>query len=246
MNPQGKRVVVTGGSSGIGLALAHAFAETGGHVVITGRSEARLIEAAASHANLTGMVCDVTRDDQVVALREHMNAGGGTDILVNNAGVMHAFDVTSDFPLETQLQEIDIDVAGPVRLVHHFLPGMLQREAMIVNVSSGLAYIPYAAAPVYSASKAFLHAYTQSLRAQLAGSSVRVVELLPPVVDTPLADGLDPSFARMPPEKLAATFLREVRRGQDEITPGQSRQLKWMSRLAPSFMFGQLNKSPRG
>ena len=246
MNTQGKRIVVTGGSSGIGLALAQAFAEAGGHVVITGRSEARLTEAAASHANLTGMVCDVTRNEQVIALREAMDAGGGTDILVNNAGVMHAFDVTSEFPLETQLQEIDIDVAGPVRLVHHFLPGMLQREAMIVNVSSGLAYIPYAAAPVYSASKAFLHAYTQSLRAQLAGTSVRVVELLPPVVDTPLANGLDPSFARMSPETLAATFLSEVRRGQDEITPGQSRQLRWMSRLAPSFMFGQMNKSPRG
>ncbi len=101
MNTQGKRIVVTGGSSGIGLALAHAFAEAGGHVVITGRSEARLTEAAASHANLTGMVCDVTRNEQVIALREAMDAGGGTDILVNNAGVMHAFDVTSDFPLES-------------------------------------------------------------------------------------------------------------------------------------------------
>ena len=246
MNTQGKRIVVTGGSSGIGLALANAFAEAGGHVVITGRSEARLTEAAASHANLTGMVCDVTRDDQVVALREAMDAGGGTDILVNNAGVMHTFDVTSDFPLAKQLDEIDIDVAGPVRMVHHFLPGMLGRESVLVNVSSGLAYMPYAAAPVYSASKAFLHAYTLSLRAQLAGTSVRVVELLPPVVDTPLADGLDPSFARMPPEKLAATFLRDLRRGRDESTPGLARGLKWGSRLAPGLLFRQLNKSPRG
>ena len=246
MNVQGKRIVITGGSSGIGLALAHAFAEAGGHVVITGRSEARLTEAAASHAKITGMVCDVTQDDQVVALREAMDAGGGTDVLINNAGVMHAFDVTSDFPLEAQLEEIDIDVAGPVRLVHHFLPGMLQREAMIVNVSSSLAYTPYAAAPVYSASKAFLHSYTQGLRAQLAGTPVRVVELLPPVVDTPLADGLDPSFARMSPETLAATFLRDVRRGRDESTPGLARGLKWGSRLAPGLLFSQLNKSPRG
>lgn len=246
MDLQGKRIIVTGGSSGIGFALAHAFADAGGHVVITGRSEARLKEAAASHEKLTGMVCDVTRDDQIVALREHMDAGGGTDILVNNAGVMHAFDVTNGFPLAKQLDEIDIDVAGPVRMVHHFLPGMLQREAMIVNVSSSLAYTPYAAAPVYSASKAFLHSYTQGLRAQLASTSVRVVELLPPVVDTPLADGLDPSFARMAPETLAATFLRDVRRGRDESTPGFARGLKWGSRLAPGLLFRQLNKSPRG
>ncbi len=246
MDLAGKRIVVTGGSSGIGLALAHAFAEAGGHVTVTGRSESRLEDAAASHERITGFACDVTRDDQVVALREHMDAGGGTDLLVNNAGVMHSFDVTSGFPLEKQLQEIDIDVAGPVRMVHHFLPGLLGRESMIVNVSSSLAYAPYAAAPVYSASKAFLHSYTQGLRAQLAGTSVRVVELLPPVVDTPLANGLDPSFARMSPETLAATFLRDVQRGRDESTPGLARGLKWGSRLAPGLLFRQLNQSPRG
>ncbi len=246
MNLQDKRIVVTGGSSGIGLALAHRFAEEGGHVVVTGRSEPRLLKAAATHPRLTGVVCDVTREDDVVALRQRMDADGGTDVLVNNAGVMHAFDVTSGFPLEQQLDEIDIDVSGPVRLVHHFLPGMLGRPSMIVNVSSSLAYVPYSAAPVYSASKAFLHSYTLSLRAQLAGTSVRVVELLPPVVDTPLADGLDPSFARMLPATLADRFLRAVQRGQDEITPGLSLQLKWMSRLAPGYLFGRLNKSPRG
>ncbi len=246
MNLKDKRIVVTGGGSGIGLALALAFAEAGGQVVIAGRSKSRLKEAATSHPRLSGFTCDVTQSDDVAALCAHMDGGGGTDVLVNNAGIMHAFDVTTQFPLEMQLDEIEIDVAAPVRVVHHFLPGMLGRTSMIVNVSSGLAYVPYAAAPVYSASKAFLHSYTLSLRAQLAGTSVRVVELLPPVVDTELAQGLDPSFARMSPRDLAAAFLRGVRKGQDEIAPGQSTQIKWMSRLAPAFIFGMLNKSPRG
>lgn len=244
MDLAGSRVVVTGGSSGIGLALARVLAEAGGSVVITGRSEARLQEAAALHPGLTPVVCDVTREDQVAALREHMDREGGTDILVNNAGVMHFFDVTKGFPLESQLQEIDIDVAGPVRLVHHFLPGMLKRASTIVNVSSGLAWVPYAAAPVYSGSKAFVHAWTRSLRAQLAGTSVRVVELLPPVVDTPLADGLEPSFSRMPPRTLATAFLRGLERGDNEIAPGQSGPLRWMARLAPGFIFRRLNASP--
>lgn len=241
-----KRIVVTGGGSGIGLAMALALAAEGAHVVITGRGEAKLAEAAAQHANISPYVCDVTDEAAVVALREAMDAAGGTDVLVNNAGVMHRFDATQGFPLEKQLQEIDIDVSGPVRLVHHFLPGMLQRESVIVNVSSGLAYVPYAAAPVYSASKAFLHSYTQGLRAQLAGTSVRVVELLPPVVDTEMAAELDPSFARMAPEKLVAAFIKGLKNNAEEITPGQSAQLKLLSRLAPGFIFQQLNKNPRG
>jgi uncharacterized oxidoreductase len=120
---------------------------------------------------------------------------------------------------------------------------MLQRESVIVNVSSGLAYVPYASAPVYSASKAFLHSYTQSLRSQLANTSVRVVELLPPVVDTPLAADLDPSFPRISPEKLVAALIKGLKNNTDEITPGQSAQLKLMSRLAPGLLFQQMNKN---
>jgi len=114
-----------------------------------------------------------------------------------------------------------------------------------VNVSSGLAFVPFAQAPVYSGTKAFLHAYTQSLRAQLAGTTVRVVELMPPVVATEMVDDLDPSFPRMPPETLAAAFMKGLRGGNDEIAPGQSSQLRVMRRLAPGFIFGQLNKQPR-
>jgi uncharacterized oxidoreductase len=241
-----KRVVITGGGSGIGLTMARAFAEKGAKVIITGRSERKLQEAAASHPAISAFVCDVVNNQQVIALRDAVQAQGGVDILVNNAGIMHSFDVTKGFSLESQLQEIDIDAAGPVRLVHHFLPDMLKRPSVLVNVSSGLAYVPYSAAPVYSASKAFVHAYTQCLRAQLAGTLVRVVELLPPVVDTSMAGELDAAFSKMPPEKLISDFFKDLANGAIEITPGQSFQLKWLGRFAPRFIFGQLNKHPRG
>jgi uncharacterized oxidoreductase len=243
MDLNGKRIVITGGGSGIGLAMVRSLAAKGAHVVITGRNQTKLAAAASHHPNISSQVCDVADEAAVVALRDAMDAACGTDMLVNNAGIMHAFDVTQGFPLEKQLQEIDIDVSGPVRLVHHFLPGMLQRESVIVNVSSGLAYVPYASAPVYSASKAFLHSYTQSLRSQLAETSVRVVELLPPVVDTPLAADLDPSFPRISPEKLVAALIKGLKNNTDEITPGQSAQLKLMSRLAPGLLFQQMNKN---
>lgn len=246
MQFSGQRVVITGGSSGIGLTMARTFADQGAKVIITGRTEATLRQAASSHPSISGVQCDVANDEQVVALRDAVESQGGVDILINNAGVLLAFDVTKEFSLESQLHEIAIDAAGPVRVVHHFLPSMLARPSILVNVSSGLAYVPYAAAPVYSASKAFLHSYTQSLRAQLAGTSVRVVELLPPVVDTPMAAELDPSFSKMPPEKLVSAFLQGLSRGRNEIAPGQSTQLKWLSRFAPRLIFGQLNKNPGG
>lgn len=93
-----------------------------------------------------------------------------------------------------------------------------------------------------SGAKAFVHAWTVSLREQLKDTTVRVVELLPPVTDTPLADGLNPSFKRMPPDDLVAAFVKGLEAGDDEIAPGQSKQLKWLSRLASGFIFGQLNK----
>lgn len=241
---KGSRVLVTGGSSGIGRALTNALASEGARVVITGRDAERLAQVADTSSRIDAIVCDVTDADQIAALQQEISSTGGIDMLVNCAGVMHFFDVTSGYPLERQLQEIDIDVAGPVRMVDAFLPALLERPSTIVNVSSGLAWVPYAAAPVYSGAKAFVHAWTVSLREQLKDTSVRVVELLPPVTDTPMADGLNPSFKRMPPDDLVAAFVKGLERGDDEIAPGQSRQLKWMSRLAPGFIFGQLNKEP--
>lgn len=238
---EGKCVVVTGGSSGIGLAMAKAFASHGASVIITGRSAERLSRAADACGRITPFVCDVTSDAEVLLLREKLDGFGGLDVLVNNAGVMHAFDITAHYPLSAQMTEIAIDVEGPVRMVHHFLPGMLKRASTIINVSSGLAYVPYAAAPIYSGAKSFLHSYTQCLRGQLKGTSVRVVELLPPVIDTPLAVGLAPEIPRMSPEVLVKHLMRGLKRGQVEIAPGMSWRLKLLSRLTPGLGFRLLN-----
>lgn len=243
MNVAGKRALVTGGTSGIGLHLALALAKEGASVFVTGRNTERVEEAAAQHPAIVGVVCDVTDDAAVQRLRAQLDAAGGLDLLINNAGVLHFFDVAEGYPLEHQAQEVAIDVVGPMRMVHHFLPDLLQRPSVVVNVSSALAYVPFAAAPVYSGAKAFVHAWTRSLRRQLHGTSVRVVELLPPVVDTPLAADLDPSFTRMPPEQLASAFLTGLKRGDTEITPGQSLLLKWLGRFAPGLAFWMVNRN---
>jgi uncharacterized oxidoreductase len=237
-----KHALVTGGGSGIGLAISKAFVKAGARVTITGRDERKLKAVVESHPGISAEVCDVTDDASIQGLHNMLAAEDGVDILVNNAGVMDFFSVLGDHPLAQQVTEIDIDAIGPVRMVHYFLPSLLKREATIINVSSGLAYVPYAKAPVYSAAKAFVHAYTQSLREQLKATSVRVVELLPPIVDTPMAAGIPSPFQRMPPDGLADALMKGLRRGKSEIAPGISTPLKWMSRLLPTVAFRQMNK----
>lgn len=237
-----KHALVTGGGSGIGLAISKAFVTAGARVTITGRDARKLEAVVRAHPGISAEVCDVTDDVAIQGLRNMLVAEGGIDILVNNAGVMDFFSVLDDHPLAQQVTEIDIDAIGPVRMVHYFLPSLLRREATIINVSSGLAYVPYAKAPVYSAAKAFVHAYTRSLREQLKATSVRVVELLPPVVDTPMAAEVPSPFRRMPPDVLADALMTGLRRGKSEIAPGISTPLKWMSRLLPTVAFRQMNK----
>ena len=150
----GKRVLITGGSSGIGLALTRALVAAGAEVHVTGRDQAKLDRVAAEHNRISGHACDVVDDDAVRALRDTLIARGGVDVLINNAGVMAFFKILDRYPLAEQIKEIDIDAVGPIRMIEHFLPSMLDRESTIINVSSGLAYVPYAPTPVYSAAKA--------------------------------------------------------------------------------------------
>ena len=147
------------------------------------------------------------------------------------------------------MQEIEINYNSPIRVLHYFLPQLKKsKSAVLVNVSSGLAYVPFAQAPTYSGTKSALHFWTKGIRPQLKPHNINVVELLPPVVDTPLAHGADiaedDNLKPMPPEKLADIFWKDFIKGKEEITPGISKQLKLMSRLAPNFIFKQLNKKP--
>jgi uncharacterized oxidoreductase len=144
-------------------------------------------------------------------------------------------------------REIEINLSGPVRMVQQFLPHLKTRKgALIVNVSSGLAFIPFPAAPVYCATKAAIHSFTQSLRVQLDGTGVTVVELAPPGTETPLFRG---EFAEelkgqkgMDVKVLVKQAIAGIEAGRLEIRPGLSNVLKVMSRIAPQFMLNQMAK----
>lgn len=243
-----QKVLITGGSSGIGLALAKKFLENDNTVIITGRSLSKLEQVKIEFPDIHIFQSDVTLEEDVKKLALDIKQEfGGIDVLINNAGIMLLLDTGNEAnDLQKQFQEIDINFHSPIRMLHHFLPQLKKsKNAVLVNVSSGLAYVPFAQAPVYSGTKAALHFWTRSIRPQLKLHHIRIVELLPPVVDTKMAQEANienDNFKPMPPEKLSDIFWKDYIKGKEEITPGISRILKNLNRLTPRFIFNQLNK----
>lgn len=243
-------VLITGGGSGIGLALAKKFLDNDNTVIITGRNLAKLEKVKQEIPNIHIFQSDVTDDAEVRMLADDIQEKfGGLDVLINNAGIMILVDAgNEDNDLNKQMQEIEINYNSPIRVLHYFLPLLKKsKNAVLVNVSSGLAYVPFAQAPVYSGTKSALHFWTLGIRPQLKPHGIKVIELLPPVVKTDIFDDIEVSeadFKPILPQQLADIFWKDYIKGKEEITPGMSKQLKFMSRLAPKFIFKQVNKDP--
>jgi len=246
-----RTILITGGTSGIGLELAKQLAARGNTIIATGRDPARLEAAQRAVPGLHAIQSDVADPEAIAALHRRVLAEfPALDVLVNNAGIMRNLNFNQRRGLDDVTREIDINLSGPLRMVQQFLPHLKTREqAAIVIVSSGLAFVPLPIAPVYSATKAALHSFAQSLRVQLAASRVAVVELAPPGVETELfrgefADEMKGQKA-MDPVVLVQKAIAGIEAGRVEIRPGLSNMLKIMSRLAPASILGQLAKVGR-
>jgi len=243
-----KTVLITGGTSGIGLELARQLYQRGNKVIVTGRDQAKLDAVKRELPGVHTFNSDVSDPVAIAALHDKLVAQfPELDTLINNAGIMRNLNLNRDRDLNDVTREIEINLSGPVRMVQQFLPHLKTRKgALIVNVSSGLAFIPLPVSPVYCATKAALHSFTQSLRIQLDGTSVTVIELAPPAVETPLLRG---EFAEemkgqkgMDVKVLAKRAIAGIEAGRMEIRPGLSNVLKAMSRIAPQFMLRQMAK----
>ena len=192
MQLSGNTVLITGGSSGIGYAMAEAFLAAGSTVAVCGRDEGRLRDATARHPELHWRLCDVAREADRKALFEWASAELPTlNVLVNNAGIQRDIDFTGG--IEEFLageNELRVNLEAPIVLCGLFMPLLsCQSRAAIINVSSGLGFMPVSAMPVYCASKAGLHTFTLALRQQLSRTCINVHEVVPPAVDT----GLNPA-----------------------------------------------------
>lgn len=207
MKKSGNTILITGGGSGIGQALAQRFHDAGNNVVIAGRRRDALEKTIAGRANMHGIELDVTsaagiEDFARRLLAEHPDV----NVIVNNAGIMRTEALDRSRDLADAEATITTNLLGPIRLINALIDHLTARpDAAIVNVSSGLAFVPLVAAPTYNATKAAIHSYTVSLRQALAGR-VEVIELVPPAVQTGLTPGQETREGYLPLD----AFINEV------------------------------------
>ncbi len=250
MELSGNTILITGGTSGIGLELATQLSKRNNTIIVTGRDPDKLREIQEKISGVHTYQSDVSDPAAIVSLYQQVTKDfPDLNVLINNAGVMRMISLNGQNGLQDVGREIEINMLGPVRMVEQFLPFLkTKRHAAIINTSSGLAFLPLPSAPIYCATKAGIHSYTQSLRVQLQNTNVKVFELAPPSTSTPLMDnfGSDTFNSNtqgvMKVDKMVSAAIKGLGKDTYEITPGISNILKFMSRFAPDFMLKQLSR----
>ncbi|SFD22804.1 SDR family oxidoreductase [Collimonas sp. OK412] len=228
MNLTANTILITGGAAGIGLALARQLSKRGNRVIICGRSEEALLKARAQMPGLVTRVCDITDQASRQSMVSWLNTEyPGFNMVINNAGVQYRRLFAEADALECLEQEVATNFTAPVRLIGELLPLLKrQSQAAIINVTSGLAFAPMADVPVYCATKAAMHSFTLTLRHQLKATSVKVVEMAPPIVDTGLGGGTRSggvaSQQMMSADEFAIDALIQLENDQDEVLVGLS------------------------
>jgi uncharacterized oxidoreductase len=248
MKISGNAILITGGATGIGFGLAEAFFNASNKVLICGRRQAKLEEARKKLPQLQIHQCDVTLKDGRESLFNWIkNQHPDMNILINNAGVSGPIDFKKGVPEAFKSEdEIETNFKAPVYLSAYFIPLLLgKKDAAIINISSGLAFVPMASAPLYCATKAGLHSFTLALRHQLKETSIKVFELMPPIVDTDLGKDATDTTERIirgiPPSKFAKDALKAINNDEYEMASGEAKQLMDGSRHDFEATFQALN-----
>lgn len=249
MKLTGRTILVTGGSAGIGLALALEFVKYGNLVIVTGRSQSRLDALALKHPHLKTFRSDVADPRQIATLAAEVTSHfPRLDVLVNNAGVSRYRNLAHPAAdLSELMEELETNVGGVIRTTSAFMGALKANRGTIINISSALAFVPLPCVPIYCASKAAIHSYTQSLRFQLEGAGVEVIEIMPPAVRTEMTAAISDGdgLTLISTEELVRLSFAGLAAGNPEIHPGGTKQLAFMRRVAPSFINRQLWKAAR-
>jgi uncharacterized oxidoreductase len=245
----GNTILITGGATGIGFSLAEAFVNAGNEVIICGRREEKLKEAKNKLPQIHTKRCDLSKDEERKLLYDWVSSHfKNINILVNNAGIQRMIDFKKGTEeLFDGEDEIEINFKTYVHLSAYFTPLLMkQKEAAIINISSGLGFIPLAIMPVYCATKAAIHSFSLSLRHQLKTTSVKVFEVIPPTVDTELDKGARAKRGQtdrgISPTEVAKATIDGLEKDEYEIAVGMAQNLRMGARNNPDQLFQNMNR----
>lgn len=246
MKMTGNTILITGGNGGIGRALAEAFLAKGNDVIVTGRDKAKLEDVVAANPGIHAMELDVADPEAIAAFAQKITVDfPALNVVLNNAGIMRPENPT-EAEIETAEATIATNLLGPIRLTTALLPHLLGKDdATVLTVSSGLAFVPRATFPTYCATKAAVHSWSMSLGHQLSDTSVQVIELAPPYVQTELTGAHQASDPNAMPlaDYISETMkLLETEPEAREILVGRVEPLRWAERDGKfDQVFGHLN-----
>ncbi len=249
MKINGNIILITGGTTGIGFALAEKFLGEGNEVIVCGRRKSKLQEAKHKLPAIYVKRCDISVEEERQNLlrwtRKHFP---NLNMLVNNAGIQRQINFTSSSAAKLMLNkddEIAINLSAPIHLCALFIPILMKRQkAAIINISSGLAFVPIATMPIYCATKAAIHSFTISLRHQLKNTSIKIIEVAPPTTDTELDHGFTDkkeTYRGISPHEVATEILKGVKADKKEIIIGEAEDLYTAMCQNPEAIFNHLN-----
>lgn len=227
-------ILITGGNSGIGLAMAKRFYELNNKVIITGRNADRLKAIKEQYPKIVTIQSDLTKPADIDTLVHKIEQEyADLNVLINNAGIQYNYMFTEEQDVHQKTTiEIETNLTAPIQLIAHLLPVLKQNSnAAIVNVSSGLGIVPKMTAPVYCGTKAGMHIFTKALRYQL--DDIKVFEVLPTLVDTNMTKGRGKS--KISPKQLVDEFIAGFEKDKYEINIGKVKLLRFIHRVAPKL-----------
>jgi uncharacterized oxidoreductase len=236
MKLTGNTILITGGSSGIGLALAKTFYQLGNKVIIVARDIDKLNTIKKHFPEIDIFQSDLTKQtdiDRLIVFVE--NNHPNLNMLFNNAAIQYNYDFLTEQNIVNKMDyEVSANLTSTIKLCGLLLPVLLKNEnAAIVNVSSGLAISPKKSAPVYCASKAAIHNFTKAFRYQMEATNIKVFEIVPPIVETPMTEGRGKN--KISPDQLVDEFINDFKNDRVESYIGKSKLLKLISRISPKL-----------
>ncbi|HVV54948.1 MAG TPA: SDR family NAD(P)-dependent oxidoreductase [Mucilaginibacter sp.] len=239
MQLSGNKIIITGGATGIGYGLMERFINEGNTVIICGRRESVLKEVAEKFPPVITRVCDLADEGERIALLEWVKAEHpDLNVLVNNAGIQNWMKIDDPDFYERMKTEVTTNIEAPLHLTSLFL--QLPALNTVINVTSGLSFVPFAKVPVYSATKAFFHSFTLSLRYTLRPKGIEVIELIPPALNTDLG-GKGLHDHAPPVSDFIESVFEQLKKGQTEATFGFSEDRAKVGRAELQAVFDRLN-----